>query len=95
MKNFQLFIQDFIKNKGLLVMFSLFIAKISAFLTQLIVIRLLPKEEFGTIAYFLSFLVFFLPFSGFGTYQGLVKFGSNSDDYGYKKRLFQYSFFAP
>jgi len=74
-------------------MFSLFIAKISAFLTQLIVIRLLPKEEFGTIAYFLSFLVFFLPFSGFGTYQGLVKFGSNSDDYGYKKRLFQYSFF--
>ncbi len=76
MKDLLKFFKDFRSNQGVLVMISMLVSKLSLFLTQIIVIRLLPKEEFGILVYFISIMTFFLPIVGAGTYQGLIRFGA-------------------
>ena len=84
------FIKDFVKNKGQHVFLSLLIAKICAFLGSLFIIRILPESEFGTISIVASVFAIFLPFSGFGSQQSLLRFGSISDDITDKKALSKY-----
>ena len=84
------FIKDFVKNKGQHVFLSLLIAKICAFLGSLFIIRILPENEFGTISIVASVFAIFLPFSGFGSQQSLLRFGSISDDITDKKALSKY-----
>ena len=86
----QSFISDFFKNKGQHVFLSLFIAKVCAFLGSLFIIRILPESEFGTITIVASVFAIFMPFSGFGSQQSLLRFGSMSDDLSEKKALSNY-----
>lgn len=86
----QSFISDFFKNKGQHVFLSLFIAKVCAFLGSLFIIRILPESEFGTITIVASVFAIFMPFSGFGSQQSLLRFGSMSDDLSEKKALSKY-----
>ncbi len=90
MKNLKIFINDFYKNKGQHVFLSLFIAKICAFLGSLFIIRILPQTEFGTITIVASVFAIFAPFSGFGSQQSLLRFGSISGDLIAKKTLSRY-----
>lgn len=90
MNSLRSFISDFFKNKGQHVFISLFIAKICAFLGSLFIIRILPENEFGTISIVASVFAIFVPFSGFGSQQSLLRFGSISDDLAEKKTLSQY-----
>lgn len=90
MKSLQSFISDFFKNKGQHVFLSLFIAKVCAFLGSLFIIRILPESEFGTITIVASVFAIFMPFSGFGSQQSLLRFGSMSDDLSEKKALSNY-----
>lgn len=90
MKDLRNFIGDFLKNKGQHVFFSLLIAKICAFLGSLFIIRILPENEFGTISIVASVFAIFVPFSGFGSQQSLLRFGSMSDDVMEKKKLSTY-----
>ena len=90
MNSLKSFIKDFVKNKGQHVFLSLLIAKICAFLGSLFIIRILPENEFGTISIVASVFAIFLPFSGFGSQQGLLRFGSISDDISDKKALSKY-----
>ena len=90
MKSLQSFISDFFKNKGQHVFLSLFIAKVCAFLGSLFIIRILPESEFGTITIVASVFAIFMPFSGFGSQQSLLRFGSMSDDLSEKKALSKY-----
>ena len=76
MKGLKQFFSDFLSNQGLWVMISMFVSKLALFLTQLAVIRWLPKDEFGILVYFISIMTFFLPIVGAGTYQGLIRFGA-------------------
>ena len=92
MKNLLLFLKDFVANKGLLVMSSLFVSKVAMFLTQIVIIRLLPKEVYGSIVYFISILSFFIPIVGAGTYQGLLRFGSVAVSQAEKDAISAYSF---
>lgn len=93
MKELKNFFEDFIKNKGLFVATSLLFSKLLTFLTQIILIRLLSKEEYGSLVYLLSFLIFFIPITGFGSYQGLLRFGALTEEISTKNQLYSYSFF--
>ena len=90
MKSLQSFISDFFKNKGQHVFLSLFIAKVCAFLGSLFIIRILPESEFGTITIVASVFAIFMPFSGFGSQQSLLRFGSMSEDLSEKNALSKY-----
>lgn len=86
------FIKNFRENKGAWVSLSLLISKISLFLLTILVAKTLPKEEFGLATQAINFLGFFIPFTGLGSYQGLLRFGSifEGED---RERLFRYSLF--
>lgn len=72
---------------------SLLIAKVSAFLGALFIIRLLPENEFGTLTIVASVFAIFAPFSGFGSQQSLLRFGSLGEGESEKKALAKYLFF--
>lgn len=90
MKSLRIFVGDFFRNKGQHVFLSLLIAKICAFLGSLFIIRILPENEFGVISIVASVFAIFAPFSGFGSQQSLLRFGSISSDLEQKKLLSQY-----
>lgn len=90
MKSLRIFIGEFFSNKGQHVFLSLLIAKICAFLGALFVIRLLPESEFGTISIVASVFAIFAPFSGLGSQQSLLRFGSVSKSLEEKKALSSY-----
>ena len=47
MKSLQEFLQNFFKNKGQYVFFSLLIAKVCGLISSIVVVRLLPQSDFG------------------------------------------------
>jgi O-antigen/teichoic acid export membrane protein len=90
MKSLQTFIRDFFKNKGQHVFFSLLIAKVCAFLGSLFIIRILPESEFGIVSIVVSVFAIFMPFSGFGSQQSLLRYGAISKDFSEKTALSKY-----
>ncbi|ROI08030.1 hypothetical protein EGI11_10250 [Chryseobacterium sp. H3056] len=87
METLQLFISDFFKNKGQHVFLSLLVAKICAFAGSLFIIKLLPESEFGMISIVASVFAIFLPFSGFGSQQSLLRYGALQENDLDKKQL--------
>lgn len=75
MKELIRFLKEFIQNKGLFVFTSIFVSKFSMLLTNIIAARLISKEEFGLVALVFSVFAIFVPLSGMGSYQGLLRFG--------------------
>ncbi len=86
------FIKAFFANKGQYVFFSLLIAKICAFSGSVMMIRILPEKEFGILSVVASVFAIFVPFSGFGSFQSLIRFGSLSSTEKEKKDLSDYLF---
>ena len=87
MKSLSEFLRNFFQNKGQHVFLSLLIAKICAFLGSLFIIRILPESDFGTISIVASVFAIFTPFSGFGSHQSLLRFGSLNDNVSEKRSL--------
>lgn len=92
MKNLKDFIQAFFKNNGQHVFLSLLIAKICAFAGSIIMVRILPESEFGVLSIVASVFAIFVPFTGFGSTQSLMRFGSLCEDENEKKELSAYLF---
>jgi len=92
MKDLIQFLKNFVSNKGLYVLSSLFLSKFALFVAQIIVIRILSKDTFGNVVYLLSIVAFFYPIVGAGTYQGLLRFGSTTEDTQIKDNLGAYSY---
>lgn len=93
MKSLRDFFRSFLSNSGHHVFMSFFIAKICGFAGSLLMIRLLPESEFGILSIVLSVYSIFLPFTGFGSGQSLIRFGSLSSDKKEKQRISSYFFF--
>ncbi|MEI7488441.1 MAG: oligosaccharide flippase family protein, partial [Chryseobacterium sp.] len=93
MKSLKDFLRSFFNNSGHYVFLSFLIAKICGFIGSLLIIRLLPENEFGVLSIFLSVLTIFLPFTGFGSGQSLMRFGSISSDENEKLKISSYFFF--
>ncbi|MDP2452773.1 oligosaccharide flippase family protein [Kaistella sp. SH11-4b] len=81
---------DFFKNKGHHVFISLLIAKICGFLGSLLIIKILPESEFGTISIVASVFFIFMSFNGFGSNQILLRYGSIVHKDTEKKSLAKY-----
>lgn len=90
MGNLSDFLRNFLKNKGHFVFGSLLIAKICGFVSSLIVIRLLSENDFGLISIVASLSAVFLAFSGFGSQQILLRYGSIAKNSKEKKALSVY-----
>lgn len=90
MKSLYKFIDGFFKNKGHYVFLSLLIAKICGFLGSVLIIRILPESEFGTISIVASIFFIFVPFSGFGSHLSLLRYGSLSQSISEKQALSKY-----
>lgn len=93
MKSLKDFLRSFFNNSGHYVFLSFLIAKICGFIGSLLVIRLLPENEFGVLSIVISVLTIFLPFTGFGSGQSLMRFGSISSDEDEKRKISSYFFF--
>jgi len=93
MKSLKDFLRSFFNNNGHYVFLSFLIAKICGFIGTLLVIRLLPENEFGVLSIVISVLTIFLPFTGFGSGQSLMRFGSISSDDEEKRKISSYFFF--
>lgn len=93
MKSLSDFLKSFVSNSGHHVFFSFLIAKICGFLGSILIIRLLPEKEFGVLSILLSLLTIFVPFTGFGSGQSLLRFGSLSNDMVEKQKISSYFFF--
>ncbi len=92
MRNFKDFIKAFFTNKGQHVFLSLLIAKVCSFLGSLFVIRILTEQEFGTLSIVASIFAVFAPFSGLGSYQSLLRFGSIAENPEDRLAVSQYLF---
>lgn len=90
MKSLKEFFRNFFLNKGQHVFLSLLIAKICAFLGALFIIRILPTNEFGIISIVAAVFAVFVPFSGFGSQQILLRYGAISPELSDKKLLSRY-----
>lgn len=93
MKSLKDFLRNFFNNSGHYVFLSFLIAKICGFIGSLLIIRLLPENEFGVLSIVLSLLTIFLPFTGFGSSQSLMRYGSMSSDKDQKQKLSAYFFY--
>ncbi|SFI42065.1 oligosaccharide flippase family protein [Halpernia frigidisoli] len=92
MKSLQQFIKDFFTNEGHHVFLSLLIAKICGFLGSLFIIHLLSESDFGRVSIVSSVFFIFLAFSGFGSQQILLRYGSVAQDLEEKNALSSYLF---
>ncbi|MFP3596281.1 oligosaccharide flippase family protein [Chryseobacterium sp. SIMBA_029] len=93
MKSLKDFLKSFLNNSGHHIFFSFLIAKICGFVGSILIIRLLPEKEFGILSILLSLLTIFVPFTGFGSGQSLLRFGSLSTDTVEKQKISSYFFF--
>lgn len=92
MKSLQEFLQNFFKNKGQYVFFSLLIAKICGLISSIAVVRMLPQSDFGMMTIVASVFAVFATFSGFGSAQGFLRFGAIAEQTEEKEKLHQHFF---
>ncbi len=92
MKSLSLFLRSFFQNKGHHVFGALLVAKICAFLSSIFIIRLLPESDFGKLSIVASVFAIFAPFSGFGSIQSVLRFGSVTTESEQKNELSGYLF---
>lgn len=75
MKSVTEWLRQFFSNKGHHVFFSFLMAKICGFASAFAIIHLLPQKEYGVLTLVASWLTVFVPFTGFGSSQSLLRYG--------------------
>lgn len=89
-KQLKVFFQNFFARSGLYVLISVIIARIFSFLASWIALQLIPGYELGLVIYSINIISLVIPISGFGAYQGLLRYGALQDNDYEKNRLFIY-----
>ena len=90
MKSVTEWLRQFFSNKGHHVFLAFLIAKICGFIGAFAIIHFLPQKEYGVLTLVMSLLTVFVPFTGFGSSQSLLRFGPIESD---KNGLSSYYFF--
>ncbi len=86
------FLSNFFKQSGIWVASSFFVSKIAAFLLTLFMARILSKEDLGWVMYGLNYLGFFIPFVGFGSSHGALRYAAIEKENKEKQKIIAYSF---
>lgn len=86
------FLFNFFKQSGIWVASSFFVSKIAAFLLTLFMARILSKEDLGWVMYGLNYLGFFIPFVGFGSSHGALRYAAIENEPDEKQKIIAYSF---
>ncbi|GEM50882.1 hypothetical protein EB1_06720 [Empedobacter brevis NBRC 14943 = ATCC 43319] len=86
------FLKDFYKNKGHMVFSSIMIEKIIALINMIFVVRMISDEDYGSITLIASIFGVFITLNGFGTIQGLMRYGSLLESTQEKNNLSSYIF---
>lgn len=93
MKNLIEFLKQFVQNSGLLVFTSSIVSKLSMLFVNIIGARLISEDDYGLFILIFSVFNIFAPLIGFGSNQGLLRFGSIEKDASSKEILTNYIFF--
>jgi O-antigen/teichoic acid export membrane protein len=93
MKNLIEFLRQFIQNKGLFVFTSSIVTKLSMLFVNIIGARLISENDFGLFILIFSIFNIFAPLIGFGSNQGLLRFGSIEKDEKSKEILNNYIYY--
>lgn len=86
------FLSNFFKQSGIWIASSFFVSKIAAFLLTLFMARILSKEDLGWVMYGLNYLGFFIPFVGFGSSHGALRYAAIENEPDEKQKISAYSF---
>ena len=89
MKDLIKFLQNFLKNDGFFVFSAFMIEKLVMLVNTIFIVKMIPQDEFGRITLIASVLAFISPWSGFGSLQVLMKFGSAEQNDVKRKELSQ------
>jgi O-antigen/teichoic acid export membrane protein len=91
LKNITNLINGFFKRAGSFVFLASITSRIASFLSHLIILRLVAKEELGVVIYAFSFVSFLFPMAGIGIQQSLVRYGALLKDKASKEALFLFT----
>ncbi|CVK15711.1 Membrane protein involved in the export of O-antigen and teichoic acid [Apibacter mensalis] len=86
------FLIEFKKNKGAYIAISQVVSKLAMVGNSFFIVRILTKEEFGSVTLALSILSFLMPFINMGSQNGLLRFGSLASTNKAKDVLSYYNF---
>ncbi|MCO6564160.1 MAG: oligosaccharide flippase family protein [Apibacter sp.] len=86
------FLIEFKKNKGAYIAISQVVSKLAMVGNSFFIVRILTKDEFGTVTLALSILSFLMPFINMGSQNGLLRFGSLASTNKAKDVLSSYNF---
>ena len=86
------FLSNFFKQSGIWIASSFFVSKIAAFLLTLFMARILSKEDLGWVMYGLNYLGFFIPFVGFGSSHGALRYAAIENEPDEKQKIIAYFF---
>jgi O-antigen/teichoic acid export membrane protein len=86
------FLIEFKKNRGGYIAISQVISKLAMVGNSFFIVRMLSKEEFGSVTLALSILSFLMPFINMGSQNGLLRFGSLASTNKVKDMLSYYNF---
>lgn len=90
MKNSLSFFYEFIHRKGAYVFGATLIARLLSFLASWISLKLIPEVELGYAIYAFYIISFIVPLAGFGSSQGLLRYGAKLSGKTEKDQLFVY-----
>ena len=89
-------IKEFIINlktrKGGYVFTAIILSKLLGFALSVFVINHISSNEYGLVAYAYNIISFIAPFTGFGIFQSLNRFGPIQDSQNKKRQLFKFVF---
>ena len=72
-------IKEFLNKEGAYVLGASLFTKVIAFVSSLVLIRILSPSEYGVLSYLLSTLAFFVPFAGGGLQYSFLRFAPLKD----------------
>ena len=91
-KGIPTFINDFRNRKGGYIFSAIILSKLLGFILSVYIINYISTEEFGLISYSYNIISFIAPFTGFGIYQSLSRFGPLQSSQNKKNQLFKFIF---
>jgi len=86
------FLVDFKNRKGGYIFSAIILSKLLGFVLSVFVINYISTAEFGLVSYAYNIIGFIAPFTGFGIYQSLSRFGPLQSSQNKKSQLFKFIF---